>query len=400
MTTPSALGGFWFLYMAGMGMVFSYQSLYLRENVALAGTQLGLVLAVRPLVGMVAQPLWGHLSDRTGARSRVLAGITLCSAVAYAVFPLAQTFPTLVLAMALASLFTTAVMPMNTAVTLAALGPDASHRFGRIRVWGTVGFLASVLALPFVLAGYQDRLGLERRAGGPSEPGLELLFWLAAGFSAAAALLALGRGGTEARSTRAARGDLGRLLRHPPFRRALAYGFLCFLFLQGPIQLFPLLVTDRGGSLETVSRMWIPMIGLEIPLLLYSGAAIARFGPRTLLAAGVIADGLRWSLCALTDDLRVVFALQLLHGVVVVGMIVGLQLYVESVVPERLRSTAQGVLAMVGPSVAGMLSNVSAGALLEHVGVAAPYAVGGACALLLGTLTWWVLPAPSRPAES
>jgi len=33
------------------------------------------------------------------------------------------------------------------------------------------------------------------------------------------------------------------------------------------------------------------------------------------------------------------------------------------------------------------------------VGVDAPYRIGGACALLLGALTWWVLPAPSRPAR-
>ena len=76
--------------MAGMGLVFPYQSLYLSENAALAGTQLGLVLAIRPLVGILAQPFWGQVADRSGSRSRVLAAVTLGTALAYALFPLAH----------------------------------------------------------------------------------------------------------------------------------------------------------------------------------------------------------------------------------------------------------------------------------------------------------------------
>ncbi|MGI9432571.1 MAG: MFS transporter, partial [Myxococcota bacterium] len=143
-----------------------------------------------------------------------------------------------------------------------------------------------------------------------------------------------------------------------------------------------------------------PMLALEIPLVLYSGSVLRRLGPRALLAIGVLADGGRWLACSFIDDLRFVFALQLLHGVVVAGMIVGLQLYVEKVVPERLRSTAQGVLGMVGGSVAGMLSIALGGALIEHVGVDAPYRIGGAGAVALGALTWLLLPRPVRPEEA
>ena len=74
---------FWFTYMASLGIYFPYFSLYLRENAGLSGTQLGLVLAVPPLIGMVAQPFWGQVADRTGARSRVLALLSLGTAAGY-----------------------------------------------------------------------------------------------------------------------------------------------------------------------------------------------------------------------------------------------------------------------------------------------------------------------------
>ena len=66
------LTSFWFVYFGSLGIFFPYFSLYLRENAGLSGTQVGLVLAISPLVGMFAQPVWGQIADRTGARTRAL----------------------------------------------------------------------------------------------------------------------------------------------------------------------------------------------------------------------------------------------------------------------------------------------------------------------------------------
>ena len=47
----------WVFALGGLGLFFPYYSLYLRENAGLSGTQVGAVLAVLPLVGIVVQPL-------------------------------------------------------------------------------------------------------------------------------------------------------------------------------------------------------------------------------------------------------------------------------------------------------------------------------------------------------
>jgi MFS family permease len=83
--------------------------------------------------------------------------------------------------------------------------------------------------------------------------------------------------------------------------------------------------------------------------------------------------------------------------VVVTGLILGGPLYVEQVVPERLRSTGQGVLAMMGVSIGGIVSNLGAGWLLERVGASAPYVVGGIGGIALGLLLPLLLPPPHRP---
>lgn len=397
MAGPLPLCAFWLLYMGGLGVVFPYQSLYFRENVALAGFQLGLVLAVRPLVGMVAQPAWGWLADRSGARGRALVLLTLGTAGAYALLPLAEGFAAALALMAFAALFSTSVMPMGTSVTLASLGGEASERFGRVRVWGTVGFLLTVASLPVLLEAVQEARGLVPAPGGPSEPGLGLIFWIAAALSLAAAAVALLLPREGRLALRARPGELGPLLRHPPYRRLLAFAFGAHFFHQGAIQLFPVFVRAQGGSAETVSHIWIGMLLVEIPFLFFSGAMVARIGARGLFGLGVLADGLRWTVCAATGSLAVIQGMMLLHGLVVAGIMVGAAVYADQAAPERLRSTGQGGLAMVGVSLASVLSATAAGALLDTLGPTAPYWMGGLGALALAAALPFLLPHPRRP---
>ncbi len=71
----------------------------------------------------------------------------------------------------------------------------------------------------------------------------------------------------------------------------------------------------------------------------------------------------------------------------------------DAVVPERLRSTGQGLLAMLGVSIGGIASNLSTGWLIEHVSVDAPYVAGGLGALVLGCLVPLLLPRPAPPSR-
>jgi PPP family 3-phenylpropionic acid transporter len=402
-TSPALLlAAFWFLYLAGLGVIFPFQSLYFHENAALTGTQLGIVIAMRPLMGMLSQGFWGQVSDRSGARGRVLVVLAAGAGVAYVLLPFAAGFVPTVIAVAFAALFATSVIPMASAVSMAALGDEAARRFGRIRVWGTVGFLVTVVLFPRSLAWIQHALGW--RSGpagvleGPSEPGLGIMFFASALLCFAAAALALRLPKAGAFGLRSQPGDLRRLLRHRPYRRAIVVAFAAFFLLQAPIGFFPVFVRARGGSLDTVGTMWIAMLLVEIPLVFLTGTIVTRIGGRGLIALGVLADGLRWTLCAFALDLRLIGALQVLHGVAVAGTIVGIQLYVESVIPARLRSTGQAMVTVVGVSLGGTLSAIVGGWLFENLGIDALYLAGGVGALALGFASPWLLPPPHRQA--
>ena len=66
---------------------------------------------------------------------------------------------------------------------------------------------------------------------------------------------------------------------------------------------------------------------------------------------------------------------------------------VHVVAPEKLRSTAQGILSMVGSGLAGILSNFTAGWLVDRGGTDFLYLSCGIGSLTLGILSPWILPA-------
>lgn len=387
---------FWFFYFAALGIHFPYFSLYLHENAGLSGTQAGIVLSTWPLVGILAQPLWGQFADLTGHRSLILAGLTIASAAGFYLLERVHGFVPLTVATAALAVVGTSVLPVSFSISFAAFRDDGPHAFGRARVWGTVGFFILVVGFPVLLHRYQSWRGLAAGAGGPSEPGLEIMFAATALLTLLAGLIALFLPRAGATALRAQRGDWRYLLRHPPVQRLLVFTLLAYLCVQGPMILFPLYVRSFGGSIDTVGNLWILMLLLEVPLVLLTGTGVARLGARGLLGIALFAAGLRWVTCGLTTEPWLVYPVQLLHGIVVAGLMLGAPLYLDAIVPERLRSTGQTLLMTMGAGVGGIASTLAAGWLIDVFNPSAPYLVGGIGGLFLGTFASVILSQAAR----
>jgi PPP family 3-phenylpropionic acid transporter len=396
--TQTRLALVWLLYMAGFGLYFPYWSLYLKENAGLTPGETGLVIGSLSLMGMLSQPFWGPIADRTGSRTRVLALIMLGAGAGFLALFSAAGFGGLLLANAFFAGFHTAVIPMTVAVSLATLRDSSRHAFGIVRSAGTVGFIAMAWSFPRALDAVQARLGWVATPGGPSEPGLQWMFVVSAAMALAAAVVALGLPRTGAVAIQAARGDWRALVRHVPYVRLAMLDFATFFATNGPMLFFPQLVTAHGGSLATVSNLWVPMVALEVPMLVASGWLAGRIGIRGMMAVGLGAAALRWTLCGFAPSIPIFYAASLLHGVTVGGLMMGSPLYVEAVVPEQLRSTGQGMMATC-IHCGAMLSAIVTGQVVAASSIEMPYRLGGLLCLGLLLAMPVLLPEPQRPAE-
>ncbi len=401
MRTLVTLAALWWFCLGGLGAYFPFITLYLSENLGLSGAELGLVVASPPLIGLLVQPFWGQVADRSGKRGRVVALLAAGAAVGYALLYGAQSFPAVLLCTVLLSAFFTALIPSTMALSLALL-PDRDRRdFGRVRTLGTLGFGASVLLLPPLLHLYQREATITRTlATEQAQPHLEMIFLVAMAMMLITAACALKLPEAASTSERAARGEWRALGRNGRFLRALAFGFIFYLSSQGAMVLFPMLVRAQGGGLDAISQMWALMLSLEIPLVYYFGRAVERIGPRGVVFIGCAAGSIRWLVSGFAEDLDWVYAAQLLHGVTVWGVILGLPVYIDAVVPGRLRSTGQGMLAMVGISLGSILSNFASGWLTEVLGPKSPAQIAGVAGLGLALVMPWLLPRlPAHPIE-
>ena len=390
-SVPLAL--FWGLAFGAVGLHLPYYALYLNADVGLSSAQAGLVLAIVPGVGVLAQAVWGRVADRSGRRARVLVAIACGCALGFGAIAGQTSFGGVALATAILALFLPALGPQALATSMAALDEPGSHRLGRVRVFGTLGFAVTALGLPWAL----------RTVGAPPDaeaPGLRWIFVAAVVPMTAAALVALRiPERVVPHHERSHRGEWRLLLADRGFVRAMVFTFAIYFAIQGPMQLFPLLVRHHGGGVDAIARMWALMLVLEVPLVLALGRSASWAGPRAIIAIGALAAAVRWLASGHAEDLDLLTAVQVLHGVTVWGVMLGLPLYVDSLVPARLRSTAQGWIAMVGPALGGVASNALAGEAMDRFGTALPARAGGflalACALLVPVLLPKAQPAPN-----
>lgn len=373
---------------AALGVYFPYFSLYLKQSLGFTGVQVGAVFAVPPLTGLIAQPFWGYVADRTGSRARVLTLLSFGAASGYGLLIVPRGFLSMLGAVSWLSFFLTAQMPMAVAVSLAAIARDPKQiPFGHIRVWGTLGFFLTVLGVPPLVQ------GLAARAHTLEAAQFRHVFVLAAGLAACASLIALSVPGVPVQErARMSRGEQRLLLTHKPYLRVLLVIGLAYAFLQGPMVLFPVYVHARGGSHATISYMWSFSLTMETILMFSSAALYKRFGPKPTIAFGVFACGVRWLLCGVVSDLRYVYPLQLLHGAMVTSLQVGAPLLVESLVPERLRASSQAGLNLVGQGLGGIVSSTLAGFVLDTSGIDAVMWLGGVAGIMLGLAAPWILP--------
>lgn len=143
------LSGFYFFYFAALGAFLPYWSLYLAHQ-GFSARQIGELMALLVGTKVLAPNLWGWVADHTGRSLGIIRMASLLSAGLFCGFLLPLDFFGYAGVTVLFSFFWNASLPQFEAVTLFHLRSD-SHRYSEIRLWGSVGFIASVLGIGYGL---------------------------------------------------------------------------------------------------------------------------------------------------------------------------------------------------------------------------------------------------------
>jgi PPP family 3-phenylpropionic acid transporter len=142
------------VYYAFMGTLTTYAPLYFAAH-GVSALDVGVLMSLVQVMRIVGPTLWGWVADHSSRRVLVLRMTALGALAAFSGIAFGRAFGHFFIAMACLNLFTSAQGPLTEALMLAEMRGDTS-RYGRVRLWGSLGFIAAVMAAGFAL----DRLGV------------------------------------------------------------------------------------------------------------------------------------------------------------------------------------------------------------------------------------------------
>jgi MFS transporter, PPP family, 3-phenylpropionic acid transporter len=343
---------FYFLYYQVVGVNMSFMPAHLR-GLGLTGREISTVFTVAPVLSLAVPLAWAWIADRSHRHDRVLK-IVLCGAwLGLTPVLWARSFAGVLAAYALFAVFSVGVSGLADALAVGRV--RAGAKYGRMRVWGSAGFIASSVAVGGLFT-FTDA-----RADGMLAP---LAMWLALGAAFAASL---GLRGSGEAAVRPHLDDLKRLLGDPRLRWLLLAGALHWACMMPYNVYFGIFLGELGLTPLAWGMAFSVGVIAEMIVLIWFHHLQARFSLDRLLAAVFVVSALRWMLVTVVRAPWALIALQSLHGMTF-GMFWSAAIaLVAAVVPPALRATGQALL-LVAINMGAIAGNLVTGRLFDTGG--------------------------------
>ncbi len=345
----------YFLLFAVMATVYPYFQLLLRAR-GFSESEVGLLLGVLALAEVAGPMTLGWAADRLKAHRRTLAACLGVFALLVVPLGVVTTFgaaAVLVLGIGFA-----ARVPIPLADTLASAHlRDPAHDYGRVRLWGSIGFITTLFGLG--LFGLVDETSSRSMI-------------TAMVVAAAVCLLSvtfLPGGAPPERAEDAGRDGGGFDAVFWVFILAAA---LHQLGMTSYYSFFTMYLHDQVG-LRSGAWVWALGSSAEIPILFLGGLIIRRFGLRTMLMAAMAGAALRLTIFAAAPFLWAVLPAQVLHAATF-GLFHAASIeFIRRKVPAARRGAAMALYMSVVVALTRFGGSAAGGAIIEHVGYSRLY---------------------------
>ncbi len=347
MPLPLRLSAFYFAHFFHGGGFVAYFPLYLAWR-GFGALEIAWIVALPQVARTFAPAAWGWIADATGARRAIVVTSCLAAAAGFLALPFVDGFAAVAAVIAVSSMLSAGGLPLVEAITLGALAGQPG-RYGPIRVWGSVGFIAAVLA---------GGAWLERQP-------VALLPWALLGF-ALVALIA-----SWSLPSRTARTHVGRgALELTPAVRALLGAGFCMALAHGTLYAFLTLHLGRAGYSSTaIGLLWTLGVLAEIVVFLYLPALFRRFTLSGILLASFACAVVRFlALGWLPGEVWLVVLAQLLHAATFGSFHAASVAAVHRVFPEAAQARGQTLFSSVSYGAGGAAGVLGAGWLWQAAG--------------------------------
>ncbi|MGB1580145.1 MAG: MFS transporter [Nevskiales bacterium] len=374
------LSGFYFFWFATLGAFLPYWGLYLQER-GFSATQIGAVFGTLMGTKLIAPYVWGWIVDHFGARLTIVRLAAALTLLIFCFIPQQAQFLGMIVLMTAYGFFWNATPPQIEALTFNHLG-DKEAYYGRIRLWGSIGFITSVTSLGWLVQTH----------------GLGLLpYWIAAMLAGVVLISLLLNEKPRPESQSDAEG-LWRVLKRPEVLGLLLA--CCLMQLShGPYySFFSIYLEAHDYSRSQIGLLWSLGVFAEIFVFLAMPLLAARLGMRRLFLMAIGITVIRWALLSgFVDHPVVIICVQLMH-------LASFGLYhavavnlVHRFFRGQLQGRGQALYSSMSFGLGGGIGALLSGYVWDISSPTVIYFMAAVVALLAWLIAWWTLHvAPER----
>ena len=376
------LSGFYFAYFGFVGAFTPFWGLYLK-SLAFSAFQIAILMSLFQVARIFSPSLWGWLADHTGRRAHIIQWLAGLSVLSYVGVFFGGSFSWLFAVMLLLSFFWSASLPLIEVITLGHLG-DKFDRYGHIRLWGSIGFIAAVIGLGYAL----------------DHADITVLLWVILGLLAAVFLLSRYLSEPFTAPHHSDNTSIWLILRK---REVLALMAACFMMAAAHgvyYTFYSIYLVDHGYSAGEVGWLWALGVICEILIFLCMPRLTALFGLKRILLVSLALAFVRFFVIGWAVEWWWLIVLaQTLHAATFGSYHAAAVALTHRYFRGRHQSKGQGLYTSVSYGLGGTFGGIMSGYAWETLGPSWTFTLSASCALLGFVLFAWLMPHESQTRE-
>jgi PPP family 3-phenylpropionic acid transporter len=351
--TPSvrwAFGSFFFLYFAYVGLVSPYASLFFLDR-GFNVIEIAILMSMLQITRIVGPFSWGWLSDYLSDRIGIIRFCACLAAVTFLCIFFLQSYISFFIWMFVLHTILSSLMPLGESATVHALFKDNSFdkRYGRLRLWGSIGFITMVL---FAGELFQRK-------------GIELYPIVGAVILTFLALVTFRLHEPKMERRKMVKGELLIVLFNPDVRWFLLSGFF-MIFAHAALYVFySLYLADLGYDKFQIGLFWAVGVAAEVIFFYFQSKVLSRLDPEVVLQMAFGIGVCRFILIAFFPITWVLILAQLMHAATFGAHHSAATKLLQRWFTGPLQARGQAVMATVSYGLGGTLGGLVAGWLWD-----------------------------------
>jgi PPP family 3-phenylpropionic acid transporter len=351
--TPSlrwAFGSFFFLYFAYVGLVSPYASLFFLDR-GFSVIEIAVLMSMLQVTLIVGPFSWGWLSDYLSNRVGIIRFCTCLAALVFACIFFLQSYIGFFIWMFVLHTVLSSLMPLGESATVHALYKDNSFdkRYGRLRLWGSIGFIVMVL----VAGELFQRKSIELYP----IVGMIVLLVLA--------VISFCLREPKMERRKMVKGELLVVLVNPDVRWFLLSGFF-MIFAHAALYVFySLYLADLGYGKFQIGLFWALGVFAEVIFFYFQSKVLSRVDAEVVLQGAFGIGVVRFILIAFLPITPVLIFAQILHAGTFAAHHSAATKLLQRWFTGPLQARGQAVMATVSYGLGGTLGGLCAGWIWE-----------------------------------